>query len=1027
MTAPDTILQLVKHFKQNHESFRSGKYNEAQLRQEFLNPFFEALGWDMFNKQGYAEAYKEVIHEASLDIEGATKAPDYAFRIGGTRKFFVEAKKPAVNIQYDIHPAFQVRRYAWSAKLSLSILTDFEEFAVYECRSKPNRDDKAATGRVMFLKYDQYVEKWDEIAAIFSRDAVLKGSFDKYAQGVKGKRGTLEVDDAFLEEIEHWRNLLARNLALRNTDLNVHELNYAVQMTINRILFLRICEDRGIEREGLLQESLDGGQGYENLCQLFRQADSRYNSGLFHFAKEKEQYSNPDDLTLKLEIDDKVLKDIIGGLYYPSPYVFKEIPADIMGQVYERFLGKIIRLTAVHQAKVEEKPEVRKAGGVYYTPTYIVDYIVKNTVGKLLEGKTPKKAASLKILDPACGSGSFLLGAYQYLLDYHLKWYSEHHPEKLARVKAPVIYQVGSAEWRLTTAEKKRILQNNIHGVDIDAQAVEVTKLSLLLKVLEGESQESIGSQLELFKERALPDLGRNIQCGNSLIGPDYYKDRQLTMGFADEDERQRVNAFNWKTAFPRVFDKGGFSAVIGNPPYIRIQTLDSSDISYLSKEYVTAVGNYDIYCLFVEKAVNILSEHGIVSFILPHRFFKTNYGIGLRTFLSQKQMVSKVVDFDGYMIFNNASINTCVIVLKKEKHFDYKFAKVRIKKRSEDEMRNFLEQIDVNTKLNNKDLIIGNLQVKSLSNKPWIFIFEWEKHLWEKLSSISLSLGDVSDQIFQGLKTGADLIYSVHIKYIKDRYSFIQSAADNLEYEIESNILYKQIKGGDMKRYQINETNRVVIFPYKNGKLIDVRTMQADFPKTWIYFLNHQKYLANREKGKMKGSSWYGYTRNQALSSMEQPKILVPDYYAHASYCLDTEGKYFFFGGGAGGYGIVLNKLNYQYVLGLLNSKLLDWYLSKISVRQYKTAFSYVKKYIEQLPIHPINSSNPADKAKHDHMVTLVDKMMAMHKQKPRTPQAKESLQREIEATDKQIDQLVYELYGLTEEEIKIVEGGGK
>ncbi len=378
MTAPDTILKLVKHFKQNHESFRSEKYNEAQLRQEFLNPFFEALGWDMFNKQGYAEAYKDVIHEASLDIEGAAKAPDYAFRIGGTRKFFVEAKKPAVNIQYDIHPAFQVRRYAWSAKLPLSILSDFEEFAVYDCRSKPNRDDKAATGRVMFLKYDQYVEKWDEIAAIFSRDAVLKGSFDKYAQGVKGKRGTLEVDDAFLEEIEHWRNLLARNLALRNTDLNVHELNYAVQMTINRILFLRICEDRGIEREGLLKESLDGGRGYENLCQLFRQADSRYNSGLFHFAKEKGQSSNPDDLTLQLKIDDKVLKDIIGGLYYPGPYVFREIPADIMGQVYERFLGKIIRLTAGHQAKVEDKPEVRKAGG-FITPRPILWTILSRT------------------------------------------------------------------------------------------------------------------------------------------------------------------------------------------------------------------------------------------------------------------------------------------------------------------------------------------------------------------------------------------------------------------------------------------------------------------------------------------------------------------------------------------------------------------------------------------------------------------------------------------------------------------------
>ena len=276
---------------------------------------------------------------------------------------------------------------------------------------------------------------------------------------------------------------------------------------------------------------LEGEGIYERLCQLFRQADSRYNSGLFHFSKEKGQSSSPDDLTLRLKIDDKVLKEIISGLYYPSPYVFKEIPADILGQVYERFLGKVIRLTAGHQAKVEEKPEVRKAGGVYYTPTYIVDYIVKNTVGKLLgRRKTPKEAAGLKILDPACGSGSFLLGAYQYLLDWHTKWYSEHDPETWAKAKTPAIYQAQGGGWRLTTAEKKRILLNNIHGVDIDPQAVEVTKLSLSLKVLEGESQESIGAQLGLFKERALPDLGSNIKCGNSLIGPDYYEGRQLSM-----------------------------------------------------------------------------------------------------------------------------------------------------------------------------------------------------------------------------------------------------------------------------------------------------------------------------------------------------------------------------------------------------------------------------------------------------------------------------------------------------------------
>jgi hypothetical protein len=266
-----------------------------------------------------------------------------------------------------------------------------------------------------------------------------------------------------------------------------------------------------------------------------------------------------DAFTPALTIDDRVLKQIIKSLYYPCPYVFKEIPVEILGQVYERFLGKVIRLTPARQAKIEEKPEVRKAGGVYYTPKYIVDYIVENTVGELLADKTPEEAAELTIVDPACGSGSFLLGAFQYLLDWHESWYLGHDPEKWTRGKQPALIHTAEGDWRLTTAEKKRILLNNIYGVDIDAQAVEVTKLSLLMKVLEEET-----GQLTLGFERALPDLGDNIKCGNSLIDWDYFEGQLIR----DEAEVERVNPFEWEQGFPEVFAKGGFDAVIGNPPW---------------------------------------------------------------------------------------------------------------------------------------------------------------------------------------------------------------------------------------------------------------------------------------------------------------------------------------------------------------------------------------------------------------------------------------------------------------------------
>src|SRR3989339_1889292 len=397
---------IVERFSRNIDVYKSGSYNEAQVRREFIEPFFEVLGWDVYNRQGYAEQYKDVVHEDSVKVGVSLKAPDYSFRIGGQRKFFLEAKKPSVSIKDDIDPAYQLRRYAWSAKLPLSILTDFEEFAVYDCRVKPNKTDKASTARIMYVgNCAEFTQHWDEIASIFSRDAVLKGSFDRYAESSKAKKGTAEVDTAFLKEIESWRDALARSLALRNPELSQRDLNFAVQRTIDRIIFLRICEDRGIERYGQLMALQNGDRMYARLCELFYRADERYNSGLFHFQKEKDRSESPDTLTPNLDIDDGALRDVIKNLYYPdSPYEFSVLSADILGQVYEQFLGKVIRLTAGHRAVVEEKPEGRKAGGGYYTPTYIVDYIVKKTVGKLLEDKTPKQVSKIKILDPACGS-----------------------------------------------------------------------------------------------------------------------------------------------------------------------------------------------------------------------------------------------------------------------------------------------------------------------------------------------------------------------------------------------------------------------------------------------------------------------------------------------------------------------------------------------------------------------------------------------------------------------------------------------
>ncbi|HEX9659743.1 MAG TPA: N-6 DNA methylase, partial [Rhodothermales bacterium] len=619
MRAPDSVIELVERFDRQREAYRSGDYNEARLRREFLDPFFSALGWDMDNRRGYAEPYKDVIHEDSIKVGGGTKAPDYCFRIGATRKFFVEAKKPAVNIKEDVSPAYQLRRYAWTAKLPLSILTDFEEFAVYDCRVRPHLDDKASVARTLYLTFDKYPEGWEEIAGRFSREAVLKGSFDAYAELGKGRRGTTEVDDAFLEEIENWRERLAKNIAERNQSITQDDLNFAVQRTIDRIVFLRICEDRGVEAYERLKNLAKGPDVYRRLVERFHRADERYNSGLFHFTRERDRSEAHDELTPKLKIDDKLLRDVLENLYYPSsPYEFSVLPVDILGHVYERFLGKVIRLTPAHRAKIEEKPEVRKAGGVYYTPSYIVDYIVKSTVGKLLDGKAPDDGKPIRIVDPACGSGSFLLGAYQYLLDWHLQFYEKSDPEKFARRKQPPVFRGRHGEWRLTAQKKKEILLNSIFGVDLDVQAIEVSKLSLLLKVLEGETEESVNAALKLFHDRALPDLGRNIRHGNSLVGPDFKTFGQLGLPTMDD---HGIAVFEWADAFPDVFRSGGFDVAIGNPPYLSFAGRQAVEIpgklrTYYGDKYESS-GWPTAHTLFLERALKKVSKR-YVSFIVP-------------------------------------------------------------------------------------------------------------------------------------------------------------------------------------------------------------------------------------------------------------------------------------------------------------------------------------------------------------------------------------------------------------------------
>ncbi|MBW4056848.1 MAG: N-6 DNA methylase [Proteobacteria bacterium] len=422
----EQVRGLIQQFTDRGQEVVHTDYLEAQVRTQFLDRFFGALGWDVSN-------HKEATVEKSQAREdGSKKRADYAFHVSG-KEFFVEAKKPSENLDANKDHAIQARMYAYSANHPAVILTDFEEFYVYKGRGVVPKDaDDAKVAIISELSCKSYLDypaKWDAIWDAFSRESVLAGSLEKIPGVVTDKKGAMPVDQLFLADIEKWRKSLAENIHTNNPNLPRRTLNEAVQKTIDRIVFLRICEDRDIEEYGQILKAGKSDSVYKALCNLFRQADTRYNSGLFHFKKEtgREEFDNH---SLNLTIDNEPLQKIIDRLYWPGgPYAFAVMPADILGQVYERFLGKVIEIDG-DSVTVEDKPEVKKAGGVFYTPEYIVDYIVKNTVGRLVEGKKPETVAKLRIVDPACGSGAFLINAYQYLLDWHLACYTANKPDK---------------------------------------------------------------------------------------------------------------------------------------------------------------------------------------------------------------------------------------------------------------------------------------------------------------------------------------------------------------------------------------------------------------------------------------------------------------------------------------------------------------------------------------------------------------------------------------------------------------------
>ncbi len=960
MSAPQKIIDLVNDFKENkHEYINPDIFDEENTKVKFLNPFFEELGWNVRN-EGLSARFREVVFEDSIKIGNKTKAPDYSFRLGGERIFFVEAKKPSRDIAKDKEHAFQVRRYGWSAKLPLCILTDFEELAVYDTTIKPDKKHSASIGRIKYYKYTDYIEKWDEIYDIFSKEAVLSGKFDNYANNIKhDKKGTTEIDDEFLKEIEQWRLLLARNIALRNKELSKEDLNYAVQLTIDRIIFLRIAEDRGIERYGQLEKLLEKENIYKEFAKICRTADEKYNSGLFHFNPYDKEDFTTDTYTLDLTIDDKVFKDIFKNLYYPnSPYEFSLISTEILGKIYEQFLGKVIRLTESHQAKIEDKPEVKKAGGVYYTPQYIVDYIIENTLGEKIKDLTPNQISKIKVIDPACGSGSFLIRAYQYLLDYHLDYYSQ-----LEKPPKDTIYTAKDGITRLTIREKKRILKNNIYGVDLDTLAVEVTKLSLLLKVLEDQNKDQLESQQKLFHERVLPNLSSNIKNGNSLIESDILEQQDLTM-----EEIKEIKPFDWEEEYPEIFEEGGFDVVIGNPPYVRQESIKEQK-PYYKEHYKTYVGTADLYVYFFEREINILKEKGYFGIICSNKFTKSKYGVKLRSLLLNYD-IKNYMDYEGEIIFKDAAVIPLVLTIVKNK--------------------NNSNKINVNNSF--------NLSQSLINEETWKFEKEEIINLNNKIYGKSIVLENIENiEIYRGLTTGLNNAFLIPNE-IKEELI--------LEDNINNEIIKPVLRGRDIKKY-VYQKNMYMIFTPIGVKI-------NKYPSIKKYLDQFQEKLKKRSD---KGNKYWELRKCAYYNNFFEDKLVWAEISPQPSFVLDTEKQLLV------NSAYLLNSKNddypLNYLLVLLNSNITSWIFKRLSPHILAQRLRFTKQYVGKIPILLTTEENKKE------LINLSKELQKLYSnfKNTKTPNERKLIQKQIDLTDHKINELIYQLYDLTDDEIKIIE----
>jgi len=973
------LQQLIESFI-SKDLPRQPRYKEDWVRSDYIEPLYHELGWDRIEVAKLSTRSNGFVRQSTQTVDGSDKEPDYAFYVDGKKVLYIEAKKPNVRLATDRNPAYQIRRYSWNAGHPVGIVTNFGGFAIYATSSEPSKADPASRARVRYLTCDQYATEWDWLQEYLRPERVVAGSLFGLADEAVNAPARRPVDNTFLADMETWRRLLAADIYRNNRQVPLPQLNLAVQAIIDRLVFLSIAEARGLEEEGALAKLVSRGTGiYADLQTMFQHADARYNSGLFHFKAEVGRHE-PDTLTPTLTISDEALRAIIQRLVpSESPYEFSILPVEILGHAYERFLGNAI-IERAGSLEIVPKPEVKKAGGIYYTPRFVAEYIVRTTLDKLLQGRGVTDAQRLRIVDPACGSGSFLLAAYEYLLDWHLARYVGK-PTYKSRIELDP-----SGRPRLSATERKRILLNNIYGVDVDQQAVEVAKLSLLLKVIEGETQ------LAFNIERLLPDLDDNIRHGNALIGPDYFS---VTGATLDDATINQIAPFDWKREFPQVFQvNGGFDAVIGNPPYFSVDsTWGRADprLSYLKRTYGDIYRDKtDVLFYFLKRAVDICN--GEVAVIVSRAFLEAQQADRLREWLAEQVRVREILDFRNAQVFPRVGIATSIVRVSKANNIGTAVVRQLVPQT--------LPTGVTADRLADERLFRGlDVRQNEFSAAPWVFSNRRLQGILDAVDAAGTPVNQIL-HVGQGMQTAANDVFGGLTKSLVE------------EWEIPDNLVFQRARNSDLRRWYAVNSGQYILY------LEDVSEFSSLPKAIRSHLLQHREQLEARAAFRRGDCLWWKYSWPLHQPWAHRPRIFAPYMASISRFSVDMNATML----GLTDTVVLYDDLQGEslyYITAILNSSLMELRHKRRAKFKGNGIYEYFDNTVGQLPI-----VRQADGSTYDNLSCLAAQAeeAAYKAITANTPQAASiaaGQQAEIEAA---IDEAVFDLYGLDGNDVRAV-----